>query len=872
MIVDQLNLPMYLEPLFDEAPAHETCRKVKKFVAAIRNPAPEDLHDLENIRDHWEFRLAELPPELKRVLNSGDSVLSGWINEIECFWVAQARRLFLFDSALVTYFEATVSAPVVAVGFVNGMVVVSHEDSIALFTRELTPVENTFHLPTNVIVTVIENDIAGCNDGSLRRITVNPRSAFVRVSGCLTLFPDDPITTIVELRNKYVTLSLNNVLSVFEKSLTNVSSKQLKAIAGLWTTDGTCAYVMDKSANLSKVVIDGGSLEVQPVGQMMRRKQFHSVSWKHGFLTAIDRTRLSYDQVTLARFVPYAICASTCNLGVVYTVGSTPDMMTAVASSGVYQFFEKLESSEDEQVWGFARCIERFWDMTVSELVNETTLIKKMEDLFKSSYQKMSDLCKYVLTILDDYQVIGADYQKEFASEAISHFFERERAEQFSKLRKLAFEFRLNQEVETPTDPWQMTKLEQMIALANHGSERQVKEVLAMITSSFDELPSCFRQCCDFLMQHEFYMELIQSVCKWANSVQPDAIALAYENAGCPTCGIDEATSYHLRCRIYHQLEPLFAMAIRRHDTEAGYAVKTALRYNNTVFQRFVLQYLEDHCTADLIKHFEYPEMIDQMKMINSKYLVDMLIYKGRTSEALEQLLDKASSLAIPYSVEERLGFLRCAAGLAKSDKELQTKIENMLKAGELLEPFIRDTPECPKDLFCRDICEIINFLVDWGDYLLALRVMNIFGEKRDDVLMEFLDRAEPSAITAYIGERGVYTEDEVAQAIFERHGTEALSILKQCSFSTTCIFNLIITHLKMPDYIANAEILLDLLYNGENVDYEIREKVATLYCNVILNLSVQDDDTLRAYAERMRAGLGRYFLENSFTDVWDTL
>lgn len=814
----------------------------------------------------------ELPPGLSKALNSGESVVSGWISEIEMFWVGQGNRLFLVHMTMASYDEATVCAPVVAVGFVNNMIVVSHEDSLALFTKELVPLKNTFHLPTNVIVTVFEKDIAGCNDGSLRRVTVNPRREYVSVSGTPTLFPDDVITTIVELNDNFVTLSLNNVLSVFTKGLTRIANVQLKGIIGLWTTDGTTAYVLDKTTQLSRVVIGSLNVDVEPVGQLMKRRVFHSATWKLGFLTAVDRTRLSYDQMTLTRLVPYGLTASTFNMGVIFAVGSTPYLMAALSSSGVYHFFEKLDKNEDEEIWRFANCVERFWDRSIESLVNESTLIENMNDFFKSDFQTISDLCKYVLTIIDDYGSISSDYQKLFSAKPLSDFFNRERIEQFSRLRKFAFEFRLNEGI-VESDPQRMTKLERMIAAADGGSEKQIANVLAKITSSFEELPTSLCVCCAFLEKHGFYTELIQCICKWANSVQPDSIALAYENGGCPTSDIDEAASYHLRRRIYDQLQPFLSLAVRTPESQAGAALDTALKHKNTVFQRYVLQYLEDNSTADVIKRFYYPEMIEQMKMINSRYLVDILIYKQMTSEAINQFIDNAKTVDVPYSVRERIEFLTRAAELCQNrNAQRREEVEKMRKAGEILEEFINNTLECPRYIFTRDPCDLINYLVDWGEYILALRIMDIYGEKRDDVLTEFLTSATPDEVFTYLQESAVYSEDEIAHKLFELQGTEAIYTLRDCRFSCTCIFKLIVSEMKMDDYIKYAGVLVEMLYSCRTVDATVRENVANLYCRMVLTLSVQDDAILRGYADKIRAGLGGVFIEASFTDIWDNL
>jgi hypothetical protein len=46
---------------------------------------------------------------------------------------------------------------------------------------DLEPVHRKFSLPGNVSVTAIESDLAGCNDGTLRRVSVNNQTGFVNV-------------------------------------------------------------------------------------------------------------------------------------------------------------------------------------------------------------------------------------------------------------------------------------------------------------------------------------------------------------------------------------------------------------------------------------------------------------------------------------------------------------------------------------------------------------------------------------------------------------------------------------------------------------------------------------------------------------------
>jgi hypothetical protein len=67
----------------------------------------------------------------------------------------------------------------------------------------------------NISITVIESDIVGCTDGTLRQLTVNKRRNGVSVSGIILCQTEDPIIRIAVTLSFSVGLSKASILSVW---------------------------------------------------------------------------------------------------------------------------------------------------------------------------------------------------------------------------------------------------------------------------------------------------------------------------------------------------------------------------------------------------------------------------------------------------------------------------------------------------------------------------------------------------------------------------------------------------------------------------------------------------------------------------------
>lgn len=879
---------------FDDTPDKQICTKVQETINVIKNPhPPKNPPYLTEPNDHFIFfrEPIDYPEDLYNLAHEGN-ISSGWIKEIECFWAANCKVLIFFTSDLKHISQSLpIDSPVISSGYIDGFIVVSLSSGLELVSfPSFESIKSTYSMPKNISVTLIRHGVAGCNDGSLRSISVNPPKKHISVSGIISLSEDDPVVQIIPTQNYLVSLTLSSTISFFSKKhLTSIATlTDLKNIIYIWCNNDDFILAMDANTVVYRLSYRLGFIRIddQQTCQLLKRWQFQSAIFEHGFLTAVDSSRPSFDAVMTARFTKFPVYTINQRLGGVHSIGSTENQIKLFASSGVYSLTEQLTTDINEEIWKFTNLILKYWNTPISELPDtDSQLYADLMEYFHSNYQALSSLSSYIIDIIDDTQVLK-DTNYEALKSPLSELFGPSRTRIFSWLRKLSFNIRYSNkdQVEPPQD-----ELSELITLANGGNQKAANQALNLIVSSYKTVPSNFPYYLEFMLNHGFYRELLESANEWADSVLSQPEAIAFENANFPQADIETVQSYQIRLRIYEQMIPLLERAVGIHgntiDKEAADAVKYALNFRNTVFQRYVLRFLEEHCPSNIITDFTYPEMIAQMKDIKSRHLSIILLHHGLKEKAFNYYLMKATgdaSQTCPLystsdedkylSIEKRIGYLHKALDLCPDDE----KAKQLMEIARLLGDFISNNPQIPQNLFSLDFIEIKDQLVSSAEYLLALKIMKIFNEKRGlfSILEKYIQESSPAEFDLYIHDDPIFTQYEVAKTVYELKGKQAFDFMFDARMDNLYIFKLLCELWRNGQLRDDAHLIVHVLDRAGPVNETIRNEVADLLCDIILDFDARNGQNSDTHAKEdariIRENLENCFLEQRFIDIND--
>lgn len=485
----------------------------------------------------------------------------------------------------------------------------------------------------------------------------------------------------------------------------------------------------------------------------------------------------------------------------------------------------------------------------------------------------------------------------------LSDFFNPERNDIFPRLRRISFEIRDKNQSEygNPTE-----ELETLIQKSKLGNHEAALEALTIITS-YPQLPPYYRSLCVFMYENCFYRELLDCIILWANSVLTDEKALEFENSNFSQQ--DDKYSYHLRLCIYEQMDPLLRTAIGikgQHKEEwrrcwSSYKESTdeknaadALRNvlilsNNEIFQRYVLDFLEENCPPQKINEFIYPGMIQQMRKTKSVHLPTVLVKKGMVNEAFNLFLDQATSNddrrinaeTQPNEEEEeeesgdkknsqnrlfindRIKLINKSLSLISDDE----KALKLMKLADLLKDFLIEHPNEPQNLFAMDFYEINETLVNYNEFRLALEIMNIFGEKRNSVLNSFIEYASQEEVKNYIENDPIFSQEEIADEIYSLKKKDAFDFMFDCNIDNYYIFKVLCRELRNGKYREDVEFIKNILNRAGQINNAIRQDLANILCEIILEL---DSNNKIEEANQIRENQKHCFLDQSFTDKND--
>ena len=884
---------------FDETPPNQMCQKVEETIRSIRSPnPPEKSPFLTAPNEHFIYTrvLSNYPDDLYNLSHEG-SIVSGWIQEISSFWAANMYSLFIFPWDLSSIKSSPITSPVVCVGLVDGYLIAAYNTGISIFNvtdSEIQPLRTKYSTPENISITTIKYGIAGCNDGSLRKITINPKKCSVSISGIFTLKEDDPVIQIIRTQNYFVALTLNSNISVFENKEPSIISSvwcpngfsrlasftEIKNILNIWCPSGDEILAIDSNAILYSFTYQKYKLTLNSECELIGRRQFQTALFDHGVLVAVDNDRAQFDSLLTARFGSSPVYTINRDLGGIHSIGATTSDFKIFSSSGIYTITEKV-TDEREEIWRFCNIINKFWDKSIMEIDDDSNnqnswLIEELNSFVNSDFEFLSILSTYVLTIIDDTKVLkGSKAEKYISNTCLSDFFTIDRNNRFSLLRLISFETRNKNQLEFSLPE---EGLAQLIEKARLGNDGAANEALSIITS-YKKLPPYYPFLCQFMFESGFYRELIECVIQWADSVLSDDKALAFENANFPWRDEQEIYAYHLRSNIYKQLTPLLNLAVGK-DREAPEecqkkaisAFKYSLNMSIKVFQTYILEFLEENCPEDRITEFFYPDMISEMKNMGSRLLPTVLISKSSQKaefkrEAFNIYIEKASLEAVDennnYTIEERIEFLNKALNLFSNDE----KALKLKRCAEILKEFLLSHPNESQNLFALDVIDINEVLLNNHEYRLALKVMDIFGEKRFDVLDNFLKEADQNEVKEFLKECIVFTPSEIAHEIYNLKKEDAFDFMFDCEIDNFYIFQVLCELWRSGKYRDGVNFIKNVLNRAGPINREIREDLADVLCEITLELDSRNNFE---DANIIRANLKHCFLEQSFTDIND--
>jgi hypothetical protein len=812
---------------------------------------------------------------MEHLLQSGERILSGWLPALDSFWLAHDLTLHLLtltalpDGLELTARVCSVPCPIHAVGDQSGLLVASHASSFSLFSLpDLDPLGCTFYLPSNLTVTAIEGDLAGCSDGRLRTFSVNPRSRFISVSGLVGLGGSDEITRIVRAEGFAVALSASGILSVWRevhvlgRRLVCADSVRLGRVVAVWVSADRI-FAVEDSAMLSEFAFDGAKLAAVHSVRLFRRLPLVSALWAVGLLVSVEGGRLGSDRLTVARFQPSPLYFSE-PVDRVLCLADSRRYVSVLTARSVGQLYERLEPvNADEEAWCFANTIVGVWDAPADALVRADAVVRGLERWPAEAFPHIGCLARYVLTIVDDLDLLAA--YGPIPRDPLSAYFGDDRLRLFPRLRRLAFSVRMRDDA-TEAAAAARGDVAGLIAAADAGSELAAQQAVAAIGSS-DALPADFRAYVAFLRRHSFHRELIDCVLRWAASILPDSNALAFQNAAIPPAQVqsqDPSSAYVIRQDVYNLLLPTIeAAAIAGSPAHA--AVRDALASTaNESFRRFALQVIDRRADPDALLALYFPGMIGHLTAIRSPHIGRIVIVKGEPPDRFRAHMQAAADPSPEVGISERIEHLQRAHVLFPDDPEPKRWIR-IARAIEAVPGIARTHPE----FFDAQWQYIVDVLRHDGEFRAALDVLAAVGQKNEDIIRRFVESADAEEVREYIETMPEVSEEEIAEIIYGEHGIDGLwRFVEQGKITHRILFTYVAAR-SVEENRREIDRMIALLANWDAVELEIREEVAKVYCALVLLLDVEGR---RDIAEEIRLLLGKCFLEQRFTDEWDNI
>jgi len=867
---------MWSEKAFDDTPSDEYCSKIHKFVDFLQNPLPVESSPVFSQVNEF-FINSQIKPysnDLSDIIKTSDNITSGWLPEIQSFWVSNGTKLFIVNNRDDEQYYTYLFMPPIAVGFLNNHIVVSHEDSLSLFSYpKLEAIKTTFSLPKNVKVTHFHGDIAGCSDGLLRRVVINPDSFHVSVTGFSSSRNSDPVSAIISRDQHLVTLSVNSAISVFDKSsLQRYSSTKFSSIVAIWFSSKNIVCAINKNSVLFKLNIEQKSHpEIEETQSLIPRNSNQKATFNNGLLYVVDGIRSNFDRLYVVRLVPSPIYSVFNNFGMIFSFGDSDLELYVLSSRGITTIFEKLMDNENIELWRFANLLNLIWETPISEAAYNQQMIHVFNELAQSSFKVISTLAQYVLCFINDYLKLlyyKSDYCSVFKNMPVHDFFLHSRQKIFSRLRKISLEISLNQEdsLETTTNDPIISLIEQ----ASSGDVIAEQRAVDLIKSTKGTLPSAFPVYIDYLIKHGYYEELLEVVNNWADHILSDSLSSEYESSGFTTTDIDCLASYHLRNRVMTHIIPYLGLAVDNPNGKAGISLKKGLQTFGESFQRFVTLYFEK-CSSEIVIFFDYPGLLNRLRVIKSKHIASILEHHHQYKDSYEQLIEDASEVS-EKSIDDRILLLQKAVLLRNHIYDV-SEAEKLLQSAQIMKEYIENHPNTPNNLFSINGNDLIDKMYEMGEFSLAFQLMCVYGRGSMEILRAYVETANSHSLKTVVSQSKIgkcaYSEEILAQEIFEIHNHEkAIPLMIEVGIDPKYVFSLIFK-LNHDRIISSVEQVAFILDNWTEISNESKTFIADNLCQYVLDLGVSGNIE---GASLIREKLHKCFLPNGNHDCWDQI
>lgn len=859
---------MWSDDVFSSKSFTASCQKITQYIENLRNPAPaaeNPVYSQPNTVFNFE-NVGVYPHDLEKVINGKEKISYGWIQQLQSFWVATFDKLFIFHYKLNPCFSTAIKDRVVAVSFISDIFVVLHENSISLFDQNLQPMKATYTIPHNVTITCAYNSVVGCSDGYIREIILNPAKTNVTLKGSAGKNRDD-ISSIVETDKYYVSLSVNSTISIFNHSnLSLIHSFKLKNIISIWHSDENIINAFDKSIVLYKIDLKSPKYPtVEAPCQVLPSAFTSKALWNSGFLTTVD-PNAAFDQLTTIRFQPTPAYTTTAQFGIVHQIAPLPSGVLAMTSAGIiFIHFSSTLNTEDEALWELAVALLPMWDTSISEAC-------KYRDFVTQLQQIDCDQSKYALHILEDANLLSSTQLNiDFPNKLIRCYFTDEKDLSFSRLRKIAFSVRLTMAEQDPSAA--NSKIVDLIRKSDCGDTTAEHLAITAIEKSSEsgEVPTEFPILADFLYRYRLFDLMIDCLCRWANYLYPDALALNFENENFPTNSVDDTASFQLRLLVMRRLNPLIKMALR--NDEAFESVMKAVSKHGVTFQYYLASYLDEELDEEQAVKFDFPELIQHFSRRHSLHLPRLLIKRGQILEAFLEFIKLATDDKENFDVSKRIEYIQRAIDLNPDSGDIE-KAKKLLISAEILKDYIDNNKSLKRNFFAEEPAKLVQTLKDYNELQLAVLISSALGVPRKEIVDEFCKNTDCKTLadvlntTKKVGCSAI-SEKTIAQSYFNQHGKfDCAKEMVESGVSPLIVFTLVSELSNAAELLANNPETLDAMISlWPVIEPKDRAMVTSVLSKVIVIVDAKGDEE---NAEMIREMLPACTLEEQFTDVWD--
>ncbi|EAY10067.1 hypothetical protein TVAG_329540 [Trichomonas vaginalis G3] len=861
---------MWSNDAFGNAPSASICEKVIKYIEYLKNPTSSDTNPVYT-QPNTTFKFdneTSFENDLEKIINGKEMINTGWVQELQSFWVSTFKKLYIFHYKLSPCFSAEVERPVVAVSFISGLFVALHENSISLFTEELHPIQSTYTIPKGVSITSSYGKIIGCSDGYIREIILNPSKNHVTIKQSAGNSIDE-IKKIIETRNYYVTLSKNSTISIFNRAnLSRIHYFRLKNIINIWTVSDDIISAFDRTIILYTINLQSPKHpQVQPSHQLLASACSTQAIWSGGFLTVVDPNS-SFDQLTTVRFHPTPSYTTTAQFGVIHLIAPLSFGVVALTSAGIIQIRAVNDFTRpDEDIWAFPVAVAPMWNVPIGQCC-------KSEEFVRTLQETKCDASKYVLQILDDVALMEkTQFASDFLGKLLNIYFSEERVVSYSRLRKVAFSVRLSM---TEIDKsFAKSPICELISKADCGDSTSEHLALSSIEAASESgsVPAEFPILSDFLYRYRHFDLLIDALCNWANVLYPDSLAIDYENANFPQNSPDDTASFQLRLLVLRRLNPLINLAVR--DEEAFESVMRAVKKHGITFQYYLASYLNVDMDEESCVKFDFQELSAHLQRLNSLYLPALLIKRGQILDAYLEFIRLAIEDIETISIDKRIELLDRAIKISPEGSD-NLKAKQYLLAAEILHEYITNNSSLKRNFFAEEPKKLIQTLKDYGELSLAVQLSSALGTPRKDIVDQYTKNCTAKELAELLAKiRGVgcetLSEKAIAKSFFSQHdGVVAAKDMVENGVSPSIVFDLIN---ECPNSVTlfanNIETLSVIIQNWTQILPIDRCKVSDLISKVIVEMDARGEGEK---AEIARKWLPLCTLEESFTDIWDKI